>query len=101
MLQDREPRAAMMMIVSKEYALTTLLEDLAAEGDVAERVEVVADYLNHQHQNHQALQVIRQQEGHRQRASDGSEVEQSQHPSGLLEHVLDLRDGRGEEAGAT
>lgn len=40
---------------SEEYALAALLEYLPAEGDIGEGVEIVADDLDDQHQNHQAL----------------------------------------------
>ena len=84
--------------LSKEDALTALLEYLSSEGHVGEGVQVVANDLDDQHQDDQALQVIWQQECHDDCAGNCPQEEQGQYPSCLFEHILDLRDGRGQDA---
>lgn len=48
------------MHLSEEQALAEFLQDLSSKRNIGECVQIVANYLNHQHQYHQTFQMIRQ-----------------------------------------
>jgi hypothetical protein len=83
-----------------EHAVAELAEDSASEGDEGESIEEVADHLYDEGDKHEGLQAFGEEEGEEEGGDEGAHVEQAEHPPGFLGHILELRLGAGEEAGA-